>query len=140
MQSTIITIILLTLAITANAQTRFALQDLKTDALTDKIERKTISGTDATFGYFVFKKGAVVPEHQHINEQYTFIVQGSVKVTINKTDYLLHAGEGLIIPPNVPHRFEALEDNTIDIDFFTPRRQDWLNGTDTYFTAPSKNK
>lgn len=38
-----------------------------------------------------------------------------------------------MIPPNVPHGFEALED-TVDIDFFTPARADWQSGTATYFT------
>jgi hypothetical protein len=32
----------------------------------------------------------------------------------------------------VPHQAEALED-TLDVDVFNPPRQDWLNGTDTYF-------
>ncbi len=38
----------------------------------------------------------------------------------------------MVIPPDVPHRAEALED-TVDIDVFSPIRQDWLDGTDTYF-------
>ncbi|WP_415326825.1 hypothetical protein [Chryseobacterium sp. MMS23-Vi53] len=31
-------------------------------------------------------------------------------------EYIVKAGDGIIIPPNVP----ALEDYTIDIDFFSP--------------------
>ena len=37
-----------------------------------------------------------------------------------------------MIPPNVPHPAEALED-TVELDTFRPIRQDWLDGTDTYF-------
>jgi quercetin dioxygenase-like cupin family protein len=44
----------------------------------------------------------------------------------------LRAGEFLLIPSNVPHRAEALED-TVDVDIFSPIRHDWLDGTDTYF-------
>ncbi len=33
----------------------------------------------------------------------------------------------LVIPPNVPHEFVCTED-TINIDFFAPPRQDWLDG------------
>ena len=36
-------------------------------------------------------------------------------------------GEVLIIPANKEHEFIALED-TIDIDAFSPLRQDWLSG------------
>ena len=44
----------------------------------------------------------------------------------------MHAGEVLHIPSNVPHKAIALED-TVDLDVFTPVRQDWLDGTDSYF-------
>jgi quercetin dioxygenase-like cupin family protein len=43
----------------------------------------------------------------------------------------VRAGEVLIIPSYVPHSALALED-TIGIDVFSPIRQDWLDGTDTY--------
>ena len=35
------------------------------------------------------------------------------------------------MPSNVPHKALALED-TLDVDVFTPPRQDWLDGTDDY--------
>jgi quercetin dioxygenase-like cupin family protein len=37
----------------------------------------------------------------------------------------------LVIPSNVRHRAEALED-TLDVDVFNPPRQDWLDGSDAY--------
>jgi len=42
------------------------------------------------------------------------------------------AGEVLHIPSNIWHRAEALED-TLDVDVFSPPREDWLNHTDSYF-------
>ncbi len=45
---------------------------------------------------------------------------------------VVSAGEVMYIPSNVPHRAEALED-TFDVDVFSPPRQDWLDGTDSYF-------
>lgn len=38
----------------------------------------------------------------------------------------------------MPHEFLAFED-TIDVDFFTPARQDWLNNTATYIQS-NQNK
>jgi len=38
----------------------------------------------------------------------------------------------MIFPPNVPHEFLFTED-TIDIDIFSPPRQDWLEGRATYY-------
>ena len=120
-----------------------SVQHIKLDTLAAKqmnslITRRMSSGSNATFGYFEMQKGAVVPLHQHVNEQYTFILKGSVKVTIQSITYIVKAGEAILIPANVPHLFECLEDGTVDLDFFAPKREDWINGTDNYFKQPAK--
>ena len=43
----------------------------------------------------------------------------------------MRAGEILVIPSNLKHSAEAMED-TIDLDIFTPPRLDWIQGTDKY--------
>ena len=80
------------------------------------------------------KKGAVVPMHSHDNEQFTYVVEGALKFRIGDggpDDLVVRSGEILHLPSNVPHEAEALED-TLDVDVFTPPRQDWLDGTDAY--------
>jgi quercetin dioxygenase-like cupin family protein len=44
------------------------------------------------------------------------------------------AGELIVLPPNVPHAFEALEP-TIDLDFFSPPRADWERGDEGYLAG-----
>ena len=51
----------------------------------------------------------------------------------------MRSGEVLHLPSNVPHEAVALED-TIDVDVFTPPRQDWLDGTDSYLRGPAAGK
>jgi len=104
------------------------------------LTRSTISGEAGTIGYFTYQKGAVVPMHQHSNEQYSIITKGSVRVLAGDQEFMVKAGEGIIIPANVPHSFTALEDGTLDIDFFAPARMDWLAGTDNYYTAAAAAK
>jgi quercetin dioxygenase-like cupin family protein len=99
------------------------------------LTRRYVTGDQTTLGVFNFEKGAIVPEHQHPNEQVTYILSGHVEVTVAGRPYQVRAGQVIIIPANTPHRFEALEE-TIDIDFFTPARADWLSGTAGYFTRP----
>ena len=80
-------------------------------------------------------KGSVVPKHAHENEQITYILEGALRFWIGEDgeeELVVRAGEILYIPSNVPHKAEALED-TLDVDVFSPPRQDWLDGTDTYF-------
>jgi unsaturated pyranuronate lyase len=44
---------------------------------------------------------------------------------------VVNKGQVLHIPSNVPHSAVAVED-TVDLDIFSPIRQDWLNKTDDY--------
>lgn len=132
-----ITLIICAILVTnLKAQTvvrHLTIDTMQSRQLTDLITRRMASGENATFGYFEMQKGAVVPLHHHQNEQYTFILKGSVHVTIMDKIYLVKAGDAILIPANVPHLFECLEDGTIDLDFFAPVREDWLKGTDNYF-------
>lgn len=125
-------------ALQAQEVRHLQLDTMRAKQLSTLITRRTASGEAATFGYFEMKKGAVVPLHHHSNEQYTFILKGSVRVAIEGKVYIVKAGQAILIPSNVPHFFESLEDGTIDLDFFAPKREDWINGTDTYFTQPVK--
>lgn len=105
------------------------------EKMADKLERKYVYGEQGMLALFRMDKGARVPLHSHPNEQTTYITKGSVRVTMQGKDYVVKAGEVLIIPGGVPHEFECLEDGTLDIDFFAPPRMDWINGTAGYFTA-----
>ena len=85
-------------------------------------------------GYLSLKKGVLVPPHHHLSEQITIIMKGALEFTIQGQKIVVREGETLVIPPNVEHSALALED-TIDIDCFSPLREDWLSGTDTYLRA-----
>jgi quercetin dioxygenase-like cupin family protein len=43
----------------------------------------------------------------------------------------LGAGQSVTIPPDVPHSVVAIED-TVVVDVFAPRRDDWIRGDDAY--------
>ena len=75
-----------------------------------------------------------------MNEQITWITKGSVKVLSQGKEFIVKAGGVLVIPPNVPHQFEVLED-TINVDIFAPMRQDWYENTAIYLPEDNtKNK
>jgi len=85
----------------------------------------------------LLKKGCVVPEHSHHNEQITYILEGALKFWIDGKVIVVKGGDVLTIPPHMPHKAEALED-TVDLDVFNPPREDWLNKTDKYLRSGSK--
>jgi quercetin dioxygenase-like cupin family protein len=107
--------------------------DLPRERVTDDIDRRIVTGERMMLAHVYLKKGAIVPRHSHVNEQLTYILEGALRFTIGDGEQLtVRAGEVLVIPSNLPHEAEALED-TLDVDVFSPPRQDWLDGTDAYF-------
>ena len=105
------------------------------ETVTDQISRKLITGQGMMLAQVFIKKGAIVPKHQHHNEQFTYILEGALRFWIGDDGAEVidvRAGEVLHIPSNVWHKAEALED-TLDVDIFDPPREDWLNKTDAYF-------
>lgn len=95
------------------------------------LQRQFVFGQEIMLARVLLKKGCIVPLHSHHNEQLTYIVEGALKFYIDGQEIVVHAGEVLCIPANMPHKAEAIED-TVDLDVFTPPRADWINKTDQY--------
>jgi unsaturated pyranuronate lyase len=116
------------------AFTHYRWNDLEREELNPLLGRRLITGEGAMLAHVYLSKGAIVPKHEHHNEQFTYILGGTLRFWIGEEESEVvdvHAGEVLHLPPHVPHKAEALED-TLDLDVFTPPRQDWLDGTDAY--------
>ena len=101
------------------------------ESLNPLLGRHFVVGQNIMLARVLLKKGCIVPEHSHPNEQLTFIAAGALKFWIDGKEIIVNSGECLTIPPNMPHKAEALED-TVDFDVFTPPRADWMSGTDAY--------
>jgi quercetin dioxygenase-like cupin family protein len=95
------------------------------------LQRQFVVGQEIMLARVLLKKGCIVPEHSHHNEQLTYILNGALKFWIDGQEIVVHAGEVLCIPAHMPHKAEALED-TVDLDVFNPPRADWINKTDQY--------
>ena len=119
----------------SNAVTFHRWADMPKEKVTDQISRRLVTGQQMMLAHVYLAKGAIVPKHQHHNEQLTYILEGALRFWIgeNSDETMdVRAGEVLHIPSNVWHKAEALED-TLDVDVFSPPREDWLNHTDAYF-------
>jgi quercetin dioxygenase-like cupin family protein len=98
------------------------------------LQRQLVVGQEIMLARVLLKKGCIVPEHSHHNEQLTYILEGALKFWIDGREILVNAGEVLTIPSNMPHKAEAMED-TVDLDIFNPPRADWINKTDQYLRS-----
>ncbi len=111
-------------------------KDVEREQLNPLIEREMVHGQQIMVARVFIKKDGHVPLHHHHNEQLTYILEGALKFAINGKEIVVRAGEVLCIPANMPHEAWALED-TLDLDVFTPPREDWLNKTDHYLRNAS---
>lgn len=118
----------------ADDVTWYRWDEMPREQVSPMLDRRLITGDRMMLAHVYLKKGCVVPRHQHENEQLTYILEGSLKFWIGadeKKVVIVRAGEVLHIPSMVWHKAEALED-TLDVDVFSPPRQDWLDKTDAY--------
>jgi quercetin dioxygenase-like cupin family protein len=108
--------------------------DVPQEEVNPSMKRKIITGEKMMIARMNFKDGFVVPLHHHVHEQITQVISGKMRFWFgaNKEQVMdLEAGEVVVIPSNVPH--EALMiGEVVEIDSWSPPREDWLNGTDDY--------
>ena len=108
--------------------------DMPKESVSETLDRRLITGDRVMLTHVYLKKGSIVPRHSHENEQLTYILEGGLRFWIGPDESEVidvRAGEVLHIPSFVQHKAEALED-TLDVDIFSPPREDWLNKTDAY--------
>jgi len=108
--------------------------DMPKEKVSETLDRRLITGDRMMLSHVYLKKGSIVPRHSHENEQITYILEGGLRFWIGPDEAQVidvMPGEVLHIPSFVQHKAEALED-TLDIDVFSPPRQDWLDKTDDY--------
>jgi quercetin dioxygenase-like cupin family protein len=114
--------------------THYRWDDMPKEKVSDMLERRLITGDRMMLAHVYLQKGCIVPTHSHENEQLTYILEGALLFTLGEeqnVEVTVSAGEVLHIPSNLPHKAVALED-TLDVDVFSPPRQDWLDKTDSY--------
>ena len=114
--------------------THFRWNDMPIEEVSGGLSRRLITGDRMMLAHVYLKKGCIVPRHSHENEQITYILEGGLRFWIGADESQtldVMPGEVLHIPSGVPHKAEALED-TLDVDIFSPPRQDWLDKTDEY--------
>jgi quercetin dioxygenase-like cupin family protein len=110
--------------------------EIALEKVTEVISRKLVTGQREMLTQIYLKRGALVPMHKHDSEQMTYVLQGGLKFLVGGEEVIVREGEVLVIPSWVEHQVEALDD-TLTLDIFSPIRQDWLDGTDTYFHRKS---
>jgi quercetin dioxygenase-like cupin family protein len=89
------------------------------------IRRKTmLDGGRTQLVEFKLAKGAVIPAHQHPQEQTGYLVSGRLMLTIAMVDHEMCPGDGWTIPGGIEHGTKILDDS-VAIEVFSPVRADY---------------
>lgn len=88
------------------------------------LQAKLFHTETQTFSFWEIKKDAILPEHQHINEQVSIVTKGTLALTINGETTHMKPGMVAHIPPNTVHSAIALTDVEVT-DVFLPIRDDF---------------
>ncbi|MDR3370059.1 cupin domain-containing protein [Rhodoferax sp.] len=96
--------------------------------LGDGIRRKIVGHTPDLMSVLVqFDKGAIGIAHAHeAHDQIAFVVAGSFEIDVAGVKQILKAGDAFVAPRLVWHGAVALEQGSILLDQFSPRRDDFL--------------
>ena len=108
---------------------KYDLRDQTRQELSPGLTRRYINSDKATMAIYELRKGVRIGTHYHDSEQLTYVQAGRLRITIEGKAYNIGAGEVLTIPQYAKHSIEALE-NTVEIDYFTPRRYNWSEDRD----------
>jgi len=74
-----------------------------------------------------FELGTVGALHQHKHTQTTYCAKGKFEFTVGDEKQIINYGDGVYVPPNIPHGVVCLEEGVL-IDVFSPVREDFLDG------------
>ena len=100
------------------------LKNIVSKKLVDGITGYYAHGSNLTLGYVEIMAGSNLPEHHHVHEQITYIIEGQLDMMIGGQPYSLTTGMYHVIPSNTPHSAIAKTDCKA-IDVFSPVREDY---------------
>jgi unsaturated pyranuronate lyase len=112
------------------------LSSIPPQGLADGYLARPVHGEHLTLAVVEVEPGAELPEHQHANEQFGMVLEGSVVFRIGDETRTLEAGGIWRIAPNTPHSVTGGDAGAVVVDVFSPPRE-WA-GTELQPPRPGR--
>jgi len=74
----------------------------------------------------LWQKGMVGDLHRHPHRQCGYIIRGTFEANMDGKKQVLHGGDCFYCERDVPHGLVCLKDDSLMLDIFTPKREDFL--------------
>ncbi len=114
--------------------TKINWESISAEQVNPKMKRKLIYGEKVMIAKMEFEDGFIVPWHSHENEQITEVMEGVLRFWFDhdEENYIdLFPGDSIIITGNRSHK-ALMIGKVMEIDTFSPPRQDWIDKSDNY--------
>jgi len=111
--------------------------DVELETVNASMKRRIVTGERMTVARIYLKDGFLVPLHSHDHEQITQVISGTLRFSFGEDrSETIDVGPGgvVVIPSNLPHEALVIGD-VEEMDIWSPRRDDWLDGTDDYLRS-----
>lgn len=111
--------------------------EVELETVNPHMRRRIVTGDLMTVARIYLTDGFIVPMHSHHNEQITQVISGRMHFVFGEDrsqEMELGPGDCVVIPAHLPHEATAIGD-VEEMDMWSPRRDDWLDGTDDYLRA-----
>lgn len=108
--------------------------EVELETVNPSMQRRIVTGERMTVARIYLRDGFVVPLHHHEHEQITQVISGRMRFVFGadrSEEREFGPGDVVVIPSNLPHEATAIGD-VEEMDMWSPRRDDWLDGTDDY--------
>jgi quercetin dioxygenase-like cupin family protein len=101
------------------------LRDVVPIRIWDGVFARVLTGDEAMLSVIELAPNAVVPEHEHVNEQTGILLDGSLTFTVSGESKDLRPGSAWVIPGHAPHSVVAGPEGASLVELFAPAREDW---------------
>jgi quercetin dioxygenase-like cupin family protein len=71
------------------------------------VSRVILRNPGGTLTVFAFAEGQGLSPHSNPNDAVIMVLEGSVRVTIDRDDFVVESGEALHLPPSIPHELHG---------------------------------
>lgn len=100
--------------------------------LTEGITTRVFGGEHMTVSVVELEPGSVSPPHQHPQEQWGFLLKGSLVRILGDEKVEMRAGDFWQTPGNVPHGIITGPEGATVIDVFAPPRKEYMKAGSGY--------
>lgn len=98
-------------------------EEMPTEAGT--VRRRFVSGKKMTIALVTFEPHSATEPHRHENEQFAFVLSGTLEFTVEGVPVTVQGGEAIHLAPNEWHGARSLDEPATVLDVFSPPRADW---------------